>query len=253
MRGTITLINTNGEKYSFYAAKMECLGGEKNDYYYKPEIGFFRFLEKTAVNNTAKIEVIATPETVSACMINSRIGGKTNFVVAMNEPQTENIVEFLFNKDFPIPVDWISFDTTKQEFFLRASSTNYKSLIAGKHKLLRRFTIAEFTNFNAEIQKTIEKEDFDRVPQNLGHVLEILHCKGTTAADKLTAWNLKDSNARYDGQYTFYNEDGKRRCLTVDFKCAISIKIEGSTKKVNAYGKTHGIKYTCFMPTFLMG
>ena len=32
MRGTITLVNTNGEKYSFYAAKMECLGGEKNDY-----------------------------------------------------------------------------------------------------------------------------------------------------------------------------------------------------------------------------
>ena len=46
MRGTITLVDTNGEKYSFYAAKMECLGGEKNDYYYKPEIGFFRFLEK---------------------------------------------------------------------------------------------------------------------------------------------------------------------------------------------------------------
>ena len=248
----ITLIDKQGNSYNFSPANKNLLGGKNNSYYYQPHIGFFQFLEKAAVNDTAKIDVIAKPETVSACMINSRIGGKTNFVIAMNEPKTGNIVEFLFNKEFPIPADWICFDTVKQEFFLRASSTNYKSLIAGKHKLLRRFTIAEFTNFNAEIQKTIEKGNFDRVPQNLGHVLEVLHCKGTTAADKLTAWNLKNSNARYDGQYTFYNEDGKRRCLTVDFKCAISIKIEGSTKKVNAYGKTHGIKYTCFMPTFLM-
>ena len=248
----ITLIDKQGNEYRFNPANKNLLGGKNNSYYYQPHIGFFEFLEKAAVNDTAKIDVIAKPETVSACMINSRTGGKANFVVAMNEPQTGNIVEFLFNKEFPIPADWICFDTTKQEFFLRASSTNYKSLIAGKHKLLRRFTVTEFTNFNAEIKKTIENGNFDRVPQNLGHVLEVLHCKGTTAAEKLTAWNLKDSNARYDGQYSFYSEDGKRHCLTVDFKCAISTKIDGTTKKVNAYGKTHGIKYTCFMPTFLM-
>ena len=248
----ITLIDKQGNEYHFNPANKNLLGGKNNNHYYQPHIGFFEFLEKAAVNNTAKIDVIAKPETVSACLINSRIGGKTNFVVAMNEPQTGNIVEFLFNKDFPIPADWISFDTTKQEFFLRASSTNYKTLIASKHKLLKRLSVADFTKFCDSVKQAIDNGDYNRIPQNLGHMLEILHCKGTTAAGKLTAWNLKDSNARYDGQYSFYSEDGKRHCLTVDFKCAISVKIDGTTKKVNAYGKTHGIKYTCFMPTFLM-
>lgn len=249
----ITLIDKQGNKYKFSPANKNMLGGKNNSFYYQPHIGFFEFLEKSAVNDTAKIDVIARPETVSACMINSRIGGKTNFVVAMNEPKTENIVEFLFNAENPIPADWISFDTVKQEFFLRASSTNYKTLIAGKHKLLKRMAIKDFTTFCGSVKQAVDNGDYNREPQNLGHMLEILHCKGTTAADKIAAWNLKDSNARYDGQYSFYSEDGKRHCLTVDFKCAISVKIDNTTKKVNAYGKTHGIKYTCFMPTFLMG
>lgn len=249
----ITLIDRQGKEYEFSPANKSLLGGKNNSFYYQSHIGFFEFLEKTAVNNTAKIDVIARPEIVSACMMNSRIGGKANFVVAMSEPKTGDIVEFLFNKDFPIPADWISFDTVKQEFFLRASSTNYKTLITRKHKLLRRMSVSEFTNFCGSVRQAADNGDYSREPQNLGHMLEILHCKGTTAADKLTAWNLKDSNAKYDGQYSFYSEDGKRHCLTVDFKCAISIKIDGTTKKVNAYGKTHGIKYTCFMPTFLMG
>ena len=196
----IKLIDKQGNEYSFSPANKNLLGGKNNSYYYQPHIGFFEFLEKAAVNDTANIDVIATPEIVSACMINSRIGGKTNFVVAMNEPKTENIVEFLFNKDFPIPADWISFDTTKQEFFLRASSTNYKTLIASKHKLLKSISMADFATFCGSVKQAIDNGDYSREPQNLGHMLEILHCKGTTAADKLTAWNLKDSNARYDGK-----------------------------------------------------
>lgn len=253
MRGTITLINTNGEKYSFYAAKMECLGGEKNDYYYKPEIGFFRFLEKTAVNNTAKIDIIADAKTVARCMLNSRIGGKSNYVVVLSTPDGQTIEEYLFNRDNPIPTDWLSFDTVKQEFFLRASSTNYATLVASGRKPIRSYNIGEFAKMSAEVLSVAENGDYDRIPQNMGHILEVFHCKGTTIAEKLSAWCLKDATAKYDGQYSFYSEDGKRRCLTVDFKCAISVKIDGTTKKVNAYGKTHGIKYTCFMPTFLMG
>lgn len=253
MRGTITLVNTNGEKHSFYAAKMECLGGEKNDYYYKPEIGFFRFLEKTAINNTAKIDVIANAKTVASCMVNSRIGGKSNYVVALSTPDGQAIEEYLFNRDNPIPTDWLSFDTTKQEFFLRASSTNYATLVASGRKPIRSYNIGEFAKMSAGVLSVAENGDYDRIPQNMGHILEVFHCKGTTIAEKLSAWCLKDATAKYDGQYSFYSEDGKRRCLTVDFKCAISVKIDGTTKKVNAYGKTHGIKYTCFMPTFLMG
>lgn len=252
MRGTITLVDTNGEKYSFYAAKMECLGGEKNDYYYKPEIGFFRFLEKTAINNTAKIDVIANAKTVASCMVNSRIGGKSNYVVALSTPDGQAIEEYLFNRNNPIPIDWLSFDTTKQEFFLRASSTNYATLVASGRKPIRSYNIGEFAKMSAEVLSVAENGDYDRIPQNMGHILEVFHCKGTTIAEKLSAWCLKDATAKYDGQYSFYSEDGKRRCLTVDFKCAISVKIDGTTKKVNAYGKTHGIKYSCFMPTFLM-
>ena len=103
----ITLIDKQGNEYRFNPANKNLLGGKNNSYYYQPHIGFFQFLEKAAVNDTAKIDVIAKPETVSACMINSRIGGKANFVVAMNEPKTGNIVEFLFNKNFPVPADWI--------------------------------------------------------------------------------------------------------------------------------------------------
>lgn len=253
MRGTITLINTNGEKYSFYAAKMECLGGEKNDYYYKPEIGFFRFLEKAAVNDTAKIDVIADAETVASCMLNPCIGGKSNYVVALSTPDGQTIEEYLFNRNNPIPTDWISFDTVKQEFFLRASSTNYATLVASGRKPVRSYSIADFTKKSAEVLSVAKNGDYDKIPKNIGHVLEVLHCKGTSIAEKLSAWCLKDATAKYDGQLSYYTEDGKRHCLTVDFKCSISVKIDGTTKKVNAYGKTHGIKYTCFMPTFLMG
>ena len=112
MRGTITLIDTNGKKYSFYAAKMECLGGEKNDYYYKPEIRLFLFLEKTAVNNTAKIDVIANAETVASCMLNSRIGGKSNYVIALSTPDGQAIEEYLFNRNNPIPVDFFAFSNS---------------------------------------------------------------------------------------------------------------------------------------------
>lgn len=253
MRGTITLVNTNGEKHSFYAAKMECLGGEKNDYYYKPEIGFFRFLEKTAINNTAKIDVIANAKTVASCMVNSRIGGKSNYVVALSTPDGKTIEEYLFNRDNPIPTDWLSFDTVKQEFFLRASSTNYATLVASGRKPVRSYTIADFTRMSAEVLSVAKNGDYDRIPQNMGHVLEVLHCKGTTIAEKLSAWCLKDATAKYDGQLSYYTEDGKRHCLTVDFKCAVSVAMADTTKKKKAYGNTHGIKYTCFMPTFLLG
>ena len=249
----ITLIDKQGNEYDFSPANKNLLGGKNNSFYYQPHIGFFQFLEKAAVNDTAKIDVIAKPETVSACMINSRISGKSNYVVALSTPDGQTIEEYLFNRNNPIPVDWLSFDTVKQEFFLRASSTNYATLVASGRKPVRSYSIADFTKKSAEVLSVAKNGDYDRIPQNMGHVLEVLHCKGTTIAEKLSAWCLKDATAKYDGQLSYYTEDGKRHCLTVDFKCAVSVAIADTTKKKKAYGNTHGIKYTCFMPTFLMG